>query len=282
VSSDYYFYNLGYLFWTQAARYGKTPIQNVAADYGLNQSTNIDLPNEVSSRVDSPAVRAELHAEVPAAFPRETWYAGDNIELAFGQGETALTPIALANAYATFANGGTRYAPEVAAAIVNPHGKVVIRYTPRVLGRVSLPASVRGPILQGLEGVVNNPAGTGYAPFHTYDPSLSSFPVAGKTGTASNAPLEEPNSWFVGFGPVAHPEYVVLCVIDEGGYGADASAPVVAKTFNYLATHPVPSVDLKSQLTTPTRPKKPSTTTTSSPTGPTSTTSTPTTTTSGP
>jgi penicillin-binding protein 2 len=263
VSSDYYFYNLGYLFWTQAARYGKTPIQNVAAQYGLDQSTNIDLPDEVSSRVDSPEVRAELHSEAPSAFPRETWYAGDNIELAFGQGETALTPIALANAYATFANGGTRYAPEVAAAVVNPHGQVVIRYTPRVLGHVRLPPSVRDPILQGLEGVVNDPSGTGYAPFKAnVNFSLSAFPIAGKTGTASNAPLEEPNSWFVGFGPVNHPKYVVLCVIDEGGYGADASAPVVAKTFNYLVAHPVGAVQLKAELTTPTVPAKHSTATT--------------------
>jgi cell division protein FtsI/penicillin-binding protein 2 len=103
---------------------------------------------------------------------------------------------------------------------------------------------------------VNSPSGTAYDPFHTYDPSLSSFEVAGKTGTASNAPTEEPNSWFVGFGPVAHPEYVVLCVIDEGGYGADASAPVVAKTFNYLANHAVPALRLKSQLTAPTTPTK--------------------------
>ena len=50
--------------------------------------------------------------------------------MAFGQGTTALTPIALANAYATFANGGTRYTPEVAAAVVNAHGKVVMRYRP--------------------------------------------------------------------------------------------------------------------------------------------------------
>jgi penicillin-binding protein 2 len=265
VSSDYYFYNLGYLFWTQSARYGKTPIQNVAAEYGLNESTNIDLPDEVSSRVDSPQVRAELHAEAPAAFPRATWYAGDNIEMAFGQGLTALTPIAQANAYATFANGGTRYAPEVAAAIVNPHGKVVIRYTPRVLGHVSLPASVRDPILQGLEGVVNDPSGTAYAPFKAnVNFSLATFPIAGKTGTASNGLNEEPNSWFVGFGPVNHPKYVVLCVIGEGGYGADASAPVVAKTFNYLVAHPVGPVKLKAQLTTPTVPAKHSTTTTTS------------------
>jgi hypothetical protein len=86
----------------------------------------------------------------------------------------------------------------------------------------------------------------------------------------------------VGFGPVAHPEYVVLCVIDEGGYGADASAPVVAKTFNYLAKHPVPALTLKGQLTTPTNPKKHSSTTTTVPTGQSTTTSTSTTTTTAP
>ena len=122
------------------SRYGQTPIQNVAAEYGLSQPTNIDLPDEVQGRVDSPEVRKELHAEAPKAFPDVTWYTGDNIEMAFGQGTTAVTPIALADAYATFANGGTRYAPEVAAAIVNPHGQVVVRYAPHVIGHVNLPA----------------------------------------------------------------------------------------------------------------------------------------------
>ncbi|HEV3188035.1 MAG TPA: penicillin-binding transpeptidase domain-containing protein [Acidimicrobiales bacterium] len=256
VSSDYYFYNLGYLFWSQTNKYGQTPIQNVATQYGLTQTTNIDLPQEVQGRVDSPLVRQQLHAAAPAAFPNVAWYTGDNIEMAFGQGTTALTPIALANAYATFANGGTRYAPEVAAGVVDPHGNVVIRYTPRVLGHVSLPASIRNPILQGLTGVVSSPSGTAYYPFKTnINFSLSSFPIAGKTGTASNQPGAEPNSWFVGFGPTTHPKYVVLCVIAEGGYGASASAPVVAKTFNFLVAHPVPALKLGAQLTTPKKKK---------------------------
>jgi penicillin-binding protein 2 len=271
VSSDYYFYNLGYLFWSQQSRYGQTPIQNVAADYGLTQPTNIDLPDEATSRVDSPVVRKQLHDEDPTAFPHDTWYTGDNIEMAFGQGSTALSPIALANAYATFANGGTRYAPEVAAAILNPHGDVIQRYTPRVLGHVNLPASVRDPILEGLSGVVQNPKGTGYPAFQQYfHHSLASFPIAGKTGTASNPGDKEPNSLFVGFGPTNHPDYVVLCIIDEGGYGADASAPVVAKTFNWLVSHPVPALDLSAALTTPTNTSKKtssgSTTTTTAPT----------------
>jgi penicillin-binding protein 2 len=259
-SSDYYFYNLGYLFWSQQARYGQTPIQNVGREYGLDNYTDIDLADEVEGRVDSPAVRKILHAEAPSVFSSD-WYTGDNLEMAFGQGATALTPIALANAYATFANGGIRYAPEVAAAIVNAHGKTIIRYGKRVLGRVSLPPRVRNPILQGLEGVVMSPDGTAYAPFHSIiNFSLTSFPIAGKTGTATNGCTKcEPNSWFVGFGPVNHPKYVVLCVIAEGGYGADAAAPVVAKTFNYLVAHPIGPVKLKHQLVTP-----PTTTTTAS------------------
>ena len=71
--------------------------------------------------------------------------------MAFGEGTTALTPIALANAYATFANGGKRYAPEVAAAIVNAHGQTIVRYGPRVLGHVSLPPALEDPI-STLEG----------------------------------------------------------------------------------------------------------------------------------
>jgi penicillin-binding protein 2 len=271
VSSDYYFYNLGYLFWANQTKYGQTPIQNVAHRYGLDQYTNVDLPNETEGRVDSPAVRRILHAESPTNFPNVAWYTGDNIEMAFGQGTTAVTPIEMANAYATFANGGTRYEPEVAAAIINAHNKVVVRYQPHVLGHVNLPASIRDPILQGLEGVVESSRGTANGTFaHIVNFSLASYPIAGKTGTASNAPGEEPNSWFVGFGPATHPQYVVLCVVAEGGYGADAAAPVVAEAFNYLVAHPVGPVVLKAQLKLPAAKnatKTATTTTTSNTTG---------------
>jgi penicillin-binding protein 2 len=252
-SSDYYFYNVGYLFWSAYSTnahypYGPTPIQDVASAYGLNSPTGIDLGDEATGRVDSPTVRVALHKAAPKAFPNVSWYTGDNIEMAFGQGSTVVTPLALANAYATFANGGTRYAPEVAAAVTTSSGRIVERYLPKVLGHVSLPPSIRNPILAGLIGVVNSPSGTGYAAFHGYpNLSLSNFAVAGKTGTASNAAGLEPNSWFVGFGPVGHPKYVVLCVIGQGGYGADAAAPVVAQMFNYLSQHPIGAVQLPTQ-----------------------------------
>jgi len=243
-SSDYYFYNLGYLFWSHTGRYGDTPIQDVAAHYGLGQYTLVDLPYEDVGRVDSPTVRIALHKSCARCFPNYSWYTGDNVEMAFGQGSTAITPLELVTAYATLANGGYRYAPQVAAGVVSAQGKLVQRYQPKVVDRVSLPPRVRSPIVAGLIGVVNDSSGTGYYAFHHYaNFNLNSFVVAGKTGTASNAPGQEPNSWFVAFGPVQNPRYAVVCVIGQGGYGADGAAPVVAQIFNYLVAHPVKPVE---------------------------------------
>ncbi len=236
VSDDDFFYNLGALFYDDRGTYGDTPIQNQAAQYSLGELTGIDLPGEGEGRVDSQAERQKLHAEAPAAFPNTTWYTGDNVEMAFGQGATVITPIEQAVAYATFANGGTRYAPQVAAGIVSPSGKVVKRFAPQVTGHVNLPPSTYDALMTGFEGVVNSPDGTAYGAFQGLN-----FPggIAGKTGTADTEIGKEPTAWFVGFGPVVDPQYVVVCVIDQAGYGATASAPVVRAIFSYLATHPI-------------------------------------------
>jgi penicillin-binding protein 2 len=236
VSSDDFFYNLGYLFYAQSAKYGATPIQDQAAQYSLGELTGIDLPGEAQGRVDSQAQRVRLHALAPKAFPNTTWYTGDNIEMAFGQAGTYITPIEQATAYATFANGGTRYAPQVAAAVVSPSGQVVKRITPQVTGHVALSPSTYQALLTGFTGVVQNSNGTAYGTFQGLN-----FPggLAGKTGTADTVAGKEPTAWFVGFGPVANPQYVVVCVIDQAGFGATAAAPVVRDIYSYLATHPV-------------------------------------------
>ncbi len=119
VSSDIFFYNLGVEFWNDykaTGRYGETPIQNTAAQLGYGDVTGIDLPNETHfARVDSPKVVQREHAQDPKDYPNSGWFTGNNLELAFGQGGTVITPLEQAVAYSTFANGGTRYVPEVAA-----------------------------------------------------------------------------------------------------------------------------------------------------------------------
>jgi penicillin-binding protein 2 len=238
VSSDSFFYNLGQMFWTDRATYGDTPIQNEATAYGEGTITGIDLPGEAQGRVDGYLVRAKLHAEAPKAFPyAASWFTGDNIEMAFGQGETVLTPIEQAVAYSTFANGGTRYAPQVAAEIVDPlTGKVVKKMTPQVTGHVTISPANYSALLQGFEGVISSPHGTAYGDFRGFP---ASWNLAGKTGTASNQQGLEPNSWFVAWGPNPNPQYLVLAVIDQGGYGAQAAAPLVRNIFDYIAGNPV-------------------------------------------
>ncbi len=238
VSSDSFFYNLGQMFWTDRGQFGDTPVQNEATQYGEGTITGIDLPGEAQGRVDSYLLRAKLHAEAPKAFPyAASWFTGDNIEMAFGQGETVLTPIEQAVAYSTFANGGTRYAPQVASEIVDPvTGKVVKKLTPQVTGHVAISPANYAAMLAGFEGVVSSPHGTAYADFQGFP---ASWNLAGKTGTASNQSGEEPNSWFVAFGPNPNPQYVVLAVIDQGGYGAQAAAPLVRNIFNYILANPI-------------------------------------------
>ncbi|MHB8188898.1 MAG: penicillin-binding protein 2 [Ferrimicrobium sp.] len=238
ASDDVFFYTLGYRFYTSAAQFGQTPIQNMAAKYGWGSPTGVALPGEASGLVDSPALRKFLHSHYPQAYPYETWYVADQLEMSFGQGLTEITPLQMANAYATFANGGTRYVPRIADGIVNGQGKLVKYFPPKVAAHVPLSPSVRQTLIAGFEGVISNPLGTGYPTFRGWPES--SYALAGKTGTAS-VTGQNPNSWMVVFGPEPNPKYVVAMVIKQGGFGTSGSGPAVRQIFQYLKDHPIPS-----------------------------------------
>ena len=236
ASDDVFFYNLGYDFYEAQSRYGPEPIEDMAKNYGLGQPTSFDLGNASVGRVDGPTERISLHQRNPTAFPNDQWYAGDNVELAFGQGGTVISPLQLADAYAAFANGGTLWTPHVGAQVVDSNGKVVWSYAPKALSHINLPPTTRQTILAGLEGVVSDSLGTASATFAGFP--LGRFPVAAKTGTASTGAVE-PTSLFVAFAPADNPKYVVAVVIDQAGYGASGSAPVARQILQYVMDHPI-------------------------------------------
>jgi len=251
MSDDVFFYNLGYDFyadWQDGDVSAAEAIERAAESYGFGLYSGVDLPGEYQGQVDGPQLRAEQHDLDPSAFPYTYYGPGDALETAFGQGETLVTPLQLADAYATFANGGTRYAPEVAAAIVSPTGKVIKVLQPKVLGHVQLSLSTYDAIFSGLQGVIQDSYGTAYAAFTGYP--YSQLPLAGKTGTAttSSSPNAQPTALFVAFGPATGafdaPQYCAAVIIPEAGYGADAAAPVVRDVFQYLIAHPVPKLNL--------------------------------------
>jgi penicillin-binding protein 2 len=113
VSSDVFYYRLGYRFWIES-RAQQEAIQETAGVFGFGDDTNIALPNEKSSPVPDAATKKARHLSDPDIWPDGDWRTGDNLNLAIGQGEMLTTPIQLACAYAAFANGGDLYNPRIA------------------------------------------------------------------------------------------------------------------------------------------------------------------------
>ncbi|CAA9263532.1 MAG: Peptidoglycan D,D-transpeptidase MrdA [uncultured Acidimicrobiales bacterium] len=232
VSSDVFYYWLGERFWDGRGSLGQAAIQDVGRSLGMGEYTDIDLPFESNGRVSDPAGRQKLHKDNPEAFPYPEWYTGDNLNIAVGQGDTAITPLQLTNAYASFINGGTVYAPHVGDAVLDRQGQEIRRVEAKVLRRVEIPASIREPLLAGFRGVVADPLGTGFGVFSGFP--LAAFPVAGKTGTAEVGGKQD-TSLFTAYAPADSPRYAVSAVLEESGLGASAAGPVVRRVFEAIA-----------------------------------------------
>jgi penicillin-binding protein 2 len=238
ASDDVFFYNLGYQFYVRQAQFGPMPIQQMANLYGMGELTGIDLPGEAQGMVDSALARKEH------PYLAQGWYPGDQIEMAFGQGGTLITPIQLAVAYGTFANGGNRMQPHIVKYVVNSKGQIVYENKPVIVDHINIPSQDYSVMLAGFEGAVTAPYGTvgGTGLFDSFP--ISSYPIAGKTGTASIGNNKEPNANFVAFGPANDPKYVVAVMIEQAGYGATAAAPVALKVFQYLISHQIPPIEI--------------------------------------
>ena len=232
VSSDVYFYKMGWDFWQNRSRYGDE-IQEVARELGLGARTGIALPSEARGRVPDPETRARLHKDYPKAFPNGIWYGGDNVNLAIGQGEMVATPLQLASVYATFANGGTVYQPRLAARALRQTGNVAVQLPPLAMATISLPEAIRAPILAGLRGAVANPEGTAHQAFAGF----SALQVAGKTGTAQVFGKQD-TAIFAAFAPAHAPEYAIAVVMEEAGFGGETAAPVARRILSGLAGEP--------------------------------------------
>ena len=225
VSSDIFFYNLGVQFWNDY----KANALRQDADPGRRRPTRLrGRHRDRPPQRDPPGPGGLAHGggararPGPQGLPQRPWFTGNNLELAFGQGGTVITPLEQAVAYATFANGGTRYVPEVAAGMVDAHGKVVRTIAPKVAGHVTYSPANYQALLSGFEGVVQNSKGTAAPAFAGFP--LSTFPLAGKTGTATTNE-QQPNSWFVGWGPVPNPQYLIAVVVQGGGFGSSGGRP---------------------------------------------------------
>lgn len=210
VSSDVFFYTLGLEMWDTG------DLQHWGHLLGIGRSTGIDLPVVDESLLPSQHWRNQLYKEGGTDRP---WSAGDNIQLATGQGDLQTNPLQMAVAYATVANGGTVVTPHVGKEIQDAAGRVLMEFAPKPRRRIHIDPEYRAVILEGLHEAAQAPGGTSYEVF-------GGFPVdvAGKTGTAQRVGHAD-QSWYMVLAPYPDPKIVTAVTIEEGGFGAEAAAP---------------------------------------------------------
>jgi penicillin-binding protein 2 len=253
-SCDTVFYNLAYGIYQKddtAADDVTSPsapiqeMQKMELGWGFGEDTGVDLPQENYGTVPTREWlyyywKDNAHAgedwckngnangsyiqqiEYDDCYYGNDWTAGQSVIAAIGQGYVSVTPLQLARAYAALANGGTLYSPRVGQELVSPSGKVVQQITPPVVGHLPVAGSTLAYIRTALQGVVTS--GTAAATFAGFP--LNQVCVAGKTGTAQ-AYGAQATSVFASFAPCNNPQYVVVMMIPDSGYGADVSAPAI-------------------------------------------------------
>jgi penicillin-binding protein 2 len=220
-SCDTWFYRIGSMMYGRLQR-GDLALQNWAHHLGLGVSNGLDLPAESTGVVPTPAWLKRTQSGWG-----KTWYEGTSVNLSIGQGYLQITPLQLAVAYAALANGGTVVTPHLGAAIVDSAGHPVKLLQPkpqRKLKLVGLQA-----IRDGLYEAAHGAGGTSTSVFGDFP-----VPVSGKTGTAETTPSQSDHSWYASWAPSSNPKYVVVVLIEHGGFGAEAAAPAAKEIYSAL------------------------------------------------
>jgi penicillin-binding protein 2 len=251
VSCNTFFYRIGYAYWQKHGRdvgdvNAKDPLVKMAKAFGFGKQTGVDLPAEASGRIaDRKWKRAywksmkDYYCKVGKKpgndflhrFAREfcvegfAYRAGDAVNFAIGQGDTVVTPLQLARAYAAISNGGKLFEPQVAKAIVDPDGKMVKAFEPRVSARVPVKKDFLRYIDEALKGVSR----TGTMSWRLVDFPLDDVTIRSKTGSAE-VYGKQSTSWVASYSK----DYVVVMMVSQGGTGSGTSGPAIRKIWEHL------------------------------------------------
>ncbi|CUH95743.1 putative membrane protein [Propionispora sp. 2/2-37] len=203
-SSDPVFYELG-------RRLGVDRLADYARTFGFGQTTGIKLAGEVQGVVPTVAWKEERF--------QQPWYEGETLIAAIGQGYYLATPLQQAMLLMAVANRGVMYRPQLVKQVLAQDGSVAQEFPAEILRTVYLQPAHWELIRQGLQQVTAG--GTGAAVFRDFQPT-----VAGKSGSAETG-KGTTHSWFACYAPADRPEIAVAVLVEEGGEGSVAAAPVV-------------------------------------------------------
>jgi penicillin-binding protein 2 len=236
VSSDTYYYQV-------ANDLGIDAIAGFMKHFGFGERTGIDLQGEATGVLPSPEWKMKRFKRPE----QQKWYAGETISIGIGQGYNAYTPIQLAQAMATLANGGSMYRPHLIAYVDDPRTGEQRPVEPELVHKVPVRRDHLEFVKRAMAGV--NKEGTAARSF-----ANAPYTSGGKTGTAQligikqNEKYDESkvaerlrdHSLFIVFAPLENPKIALSVVVENGGFGARTAAPIARTVLDYYLLGKLP------------------------------------------
>ena len=215
---------------------GIDAIARSLAPFGFGSRTGIDLEGESTGILPSPEWKRKRFRKPE----QQKWYAGETISIGIGQGYNSYTPMQLAQAMATIANNGVVHKPHLVNFIDNQRTNTRRTIEPEVSSRTAFKPENIEFIKKAMAGV--NISGTGAQAF-----AKAQYTSGGKTGTSqviaikANEKYNERNtperhrdhSLFIAFAPLENPKIALAVIVENGGFGARAAAPIARAVLDY-------------------------------------------------
>ncbi len=222
-SCDVYFYDMG-------RRLGIDKISEYAMRFGLGKRTGFDPVHEKAGLIPTRDWKLKRWG-VP-------WQGGETLSTAIGQSFVLVTPIQMAAFVSAVFNGGIVYRPQVTKWVGKSETEKIHEFAPVVTGKIGIKQEHLEFVKNALIGVVNEPHGTGGRA------RMKEVTVAGKTGTSQVISLKKEeefesekdipvrfrdHAWFVAVAPAENPRIAVAIVVEHGGHGGSAAAPIAGQ-----------------------------------------------------
>ncbi|MBI3713354.1 MAG: penicillin-binding protein 2 [Burkholderiales bacterium] len=228
-SCDTYFYQL-------ANDMGVDLIHDFMKQFGMGQITGIDLEHERKGLLPSTEWKRTTFKKTA----NQRWIPGDTISLGIGQGQNTFTPLQMAHATANLANNGVVMKPHLVKMVEDPQTRERKLTVPTESYRIPLKQENIDFIKNAMVGVVKE--GTGARVF-----AGAEYLSGGKTGTAQVVGLKKnekydakrtaerhrDHSWYIAYAPADKPKIAIAIIVENGGFGSEAAAPIVRRAFDY-------------------------------------------------
>ena len=232
VSSDTYYYRLAY-------EMGPDAIHDFMSLWGFGQLTGIDLDNEAIGTLPSKAWKMKRF--------KQKWYAGESPSIGIGQGYNAFTILQLAHATATLANNGLAIRPHVVRAIIDQRSRQQAPMAPFASHQLDVKQRYIDIVRNAMVDVTRE--GTSRIAFAGVE-----YTVASKTGTAQVIGIKQnekydasriaerfrDHSLFIAFAPAEQPRIAIALIVENGGFGAQAAAPIARAAFDFYLLGKLP------------------------------------------